>query len=147
MAYCISHKIKRGEGRTEENAAFKLFSKPQCKKYLDDLWAAKPLETIYSPQRWLGKTLDLLAKAEEAGNWPAVVQLNRQAGQAVTALRDSMTVISDTAERDREIIDAVAGEDPVKRKALALLMGKHEVFETPHVVVDNTKPGEKKDKS
>ena len=138
-AYCISHKRKRGEGRGAENATYRLFSKPECTKYLDKLWAAKPLEDIYTPQRWLGRTLDLLAKAEEAGNWPAVANLNRQAGQAVTALRDSMTVVTDGAERDRELIDALAGEDPKKRKAIELLMDKHEVFDTPHLVSDTTK--------
>ena len=138
-AYCVSHKVKRDEGRVAENAAYKLFSKPESKKYLDELWAAKPLEVIYTPQRWLGRTLDLLAKAEEAKNWPAVANLNRQAGQAVTALRDSMTVVTDGAERDREIIEALAGEDPEKRKALELLMGSGSVFGTPHLVSDNTK--------
>ena len=138
-AYCISHKRKRDEGRTAENAAYLLFRKPECQKYLDKLWAAKPLEDIYTPQRWLGRTLDLLAKAEEAGNWPAVANLNRQAGQAVTALRDSLTVVTDGAERDKELIDAIAGEDKGKRKALALLMGSDSVFPTPHLVSDTTK--------
>ena len=135
-AYCISHKVKRDEGRKAENAAYKLFSKPKAKKYLDELWAAKPLEVIYTPQRWLGRTLDLLAKAEEAGNWPAVANLNRQAGQAVTALRDSVTVVTDGAERDKELFAALAGEDPEKRKALELLMGSDAVF-GPKLVVDN----------
>ena len=138
-AYCISHKRKRDESRQAENAAYQLFRKPQCVKYLDKLWAAKPLEDIYTPQRWLGRTLDLLAKAEEAGNWPAVANLNRQAGQAVTALRDSVTVVQDGAARDKELIDLVAGEDEGKRKALALLMGSHEVFGPLHVVSDSTK--------
>ena len=146
-AYLIAHKRKRGEGRTAENAAYLLFRKPQCTKYVDELWAAKPLEVIYTPQRWLGRTLDLLAKAEEAGNWPAVANLNRQAGQAVAALRESMTVVTDSAERDREIIAALAGEDPQKRKALELLMGSESVFETPHLVSDNTKTDEKKGNS
>ncbi len=141
-AYCLSHKVKRGEGRIVENAAFVLFHRPKVIKYLDELWNSKPLEVIYTPQRWLGHTLDLLAKAEEAENWPAVTTLNKQAGQAVTALRDSMTVITDGAERDKEIIAAVAGEDPKRRKALELLMGKHEVFE-PTLVVDNKLPSDK----
>ena len=139
-AYLISHKRKRGEGRTAENAAYKLFRKPKCREYLDKLWEGKPLEVIYTPQRWLGHTLDIQAKAEEAGNWPAAANLNRQAGQSVTALRDSMTVVQDGAERDRELIEAMAGKDPALQKALKLIMGSHEVFETPHVVVDNTKP-------
>ena len=138
-AYCISHKRKRGEGRTEENAAYKLFSKPECTKYLDKLWAAKPLEDIYTPQRWLGRTLDLLAKAEEAGNWPAVANLNRQAGQAVTALRESMTVVTDGADRDKEIIAAFAGQSPEVQKLVKLALGSHEVFPTPHLVSDTTK--------
>ena len=135
-AYCISHKVKDHGERTVHDRAYKLFSKPLCKVYLDELWNSKPLEVIYTPQRWLGHTLDLLAKAEDAENWPAVANLNKQAGQAVAALRDSMTVITDGAERDKEIIAAVAGEDPKRRKALELLMGKHEVFE-PTLVVDN----------
>ena len=138
-AYSISHKVKQEKGRTAENAAYRLFLKPECQKYLDKLWADKPLEVIYTPQRWIGDTLDLRAKAVEAKNWPAVANLNRQAGQAVTALRDSMEIVTDGAARDRELIDLVAGEDEGKRKALALLMGSHEVFDTPHVVVDNTK--------
>ena len=141
-AYCISHKVKKGEGRIADNASYLLFRKPKVTKYLDELWNSKPLEVIYTPQRWLGHTLDLLAKAEEAENWPAVTTLNKQAGQAVTALRDSMTVITDGAERDKEIIAAVAGEDPKRRKALELLMGKHEVFE-PTLVVDNKLPSDK----
>ena len=145
-AYCLSHKVKRGEGREEGNAAYKLFHKPKVRQYLDKLWGEKPLEVIYTPQRWLGRTLDLLAKAEEAENWAAVANLNRQAGQAVTALRDSVTVVTDTAERDREIIAAIAGDDPKKRKALELLMGSDAVFGTPRVVVDNTKRGETENK-
>lgn len=133
-AYCISHKVKDHGDRTVHDRTYKIFSKPASKLYLDELWAAKPLEVIYTPQRWLGRTLDLLAKAEEAGNWPAVANLNRQAGQAVTALRDSMVVVSDGAERDRELIAAIAGDDPEKRKALELLMGSDSVFEPLHVV-------------
>ncbi len=140
-AYCISHKVKDTGGREVHDRAYRIFSKLASRTYLDELWTAKPLEVIYTPQRWLGRTLDLLAKAEEAKNWPAVANLNRQAGQAVTALRDSMTVVTDSAERDREIIAAIAGEDPEKRKALELLMGSDAVFEAPKLVVDNKSPG------
>ena len=107
-AYCLSHKVKRGEGRSVENAAFKLFHKEKIREYLRQLWAGKPLEDIFTPQEWAGQTLDLLMEAREAGNWPAVANLNRQLGQAVTALRDSVTVVTDSAERDREIIEALA---------------------------------------
>ena len=138
-AYLIAHKRKRGEGRTAEKASYKLFSKPECRVYLDKLWEAKPLEAIYSPQRWLGRTLDIQDMAVEAKSWAAAASLNRQAGQAVTALRDSMEIVTDGAARDKELIDLVAGEDEGRRKALALLMGSHEVFEPLHVVSDTTK--------
>ena len=86
--------------------------------------------------------LDDIQSAREAKNWPAVMNGKRMAGQAVTALRDSMVVVTDGAERDRELIAAIAGEDPKKRKALELLMGSDAVF-GPHLVADNTGASDK----
>ena len=136
-AYLISHKRKRVEGRTDGNAAYVLFRKTQCKKYLRQLWADKPLESIITPQEWIAQTLDLLLEAREAKNWAAVANLNRQLGQAIAALREGFSGGGiDAAERDKELIEALAGEDPKKRKAIELLMGKHEVF-GPTLVVNN----------
>lgn len=146
-AYRLSHKDKSKDRGPLEDKAYRLFHKPAVITYLRELWDAKPLEEIITRQEWLGTILDDIQRCREAKNWNGLANLQRQAGQAIAALREGLVAVKDGADVDRELIAALAGEDPVKRKALTLLMGKHEVFETPHVVVDNTKPDEKKDKS
>lgn len=149
-AYCLSHKVS-AEDKTEnrkgtEDKTYRLFQKPRVREYLRELLAKKTLESILARAEWLLGLLDDIQSAREAKNWPAVMNGQRMAGQAVTALRDSVTVVSDTAERDREIIAAIAGDDPKKRKAIELLMGSGAVFEPLHLVSDTTKgmkPGDK----
>lgn len=139
-AYRISHKAKEDSGRELHNKTYKLFRKPETKKYLRELWDAKPLEDILTRQEWLGMMLDLISLAVEKDKWGALPNLTRQAGQAVAALREGLVAVRDGGERDKELREALAGSDPQLKKALELIMGKHEVFGTPHVVVDNTKP-------
>ncbi len=139
-AYCIAFKVKPEQRKSAIEAACRIFGKTAMKARLRQLWTDKPLETIITPQEWIAQTLDLLLEAREAKNWAAVANLNRQLGQAIAALREGFGGVGiDAAERDRELIEALAGEDPKKRKAIELLMGKHEVFDTPHLVSDNTK--------
>ncbi len=143
-AYCASYKVsdqdKVENRKGVEDKTYRLFKKPRVREYLRGLLGKKTLEDIQSRGEWLLSLLDDIQSAREAKNWPAVMNGKRMAGQAVTALRDSVTVVTDSAERDREIIAAIAGEDPKKRKALELLMGSGAVFEPLHVVSDNTKP-------
>ena len=149
-AYCLSHKVSADDKLENkgpiEDKAYKLFRKPKVKAYLRQLLAAKLLEDIISRQEWTLSLMDDIESAREAKNWPAVMNGQRMVGQAVAALREGLVAIKDPAERDREIIAALAGEDPEKRKALELLMGSGSVFGTPHVVVDNTKVQKQGDK-
>ena len=145
-AYCLSHKISdedKSENRKGiEDKAYRLFQKPRVREYLRELLGKKTLEELQSRGEWLLSLLDDIQSAREAKNWPAVMNGKRMAGQAVAALRDSVTVITDGAERDKEIIAALAGENPTRRKQLEQIMGKHEVFE-PTLVVDNKLPSDK----
>lgn len=142
-AYCLSHKVSAGDKVENkgpiEDKAYKLFRKPKVKAYLRELLAAKTLEELLSRQEWILGLLDDIESAREAKNWPAVMNGQRMIGQAIAALREGLVAIKDGAERDREIIDALAGEDPKKRKALELLMGSDSVFPTPHLVSDTSK--------
>ena len=86
-----------------------------------------------------------LRKAEEVENWTAVASFDRLRLQHHGLLKADVPV--DTgAVRDRELIAALAGEDPEKLAALRLIMGSDEVFvrpedegfDTPQLVVDNS---------
>ena len=140
-AYCLSHKVKRGEGKVVENAAFRLFQKVEVREYLRQLWEAKPLEEIITRQDWIGTVLDDIQRCREAKNWNGVANLQRQVGLAIAALREGGGgVVIDAPDRIREIIEAFAGEDSEQRKAIELITGKvgprGELFE-PTLVVDN----------
>ncbi len=87
-----------------------------------------------------------LRKAEDAENWTAVASFDRLRLQHHGLLKNDLVITSGGPERDRQIIDSLAGDDPVKRKALKLIMGSDEVFvrpedegfDTPQLVVDNS---------
>ncbi len=143
-AYCLSHKVS-AEDKSEnrkgiEDKTYRLFQKPRVREYLRELLAKKTLEDILSRAEWLLGLLDDIQSAREAKNWAAVMNGKRMAGQAVAALRESVAVVTDGAERIREIIEAFAGDNPERRKAIELITGKvgphGEIFE-PKLVVDN----------
>ena len=146
-AYCLSHKVS-DEDKSEnkgpvEDKAYKLFKRPKVRAYLRELLAAKLMEDIISRQEWILSIVDDIDSAREAKNWPAVMNGQRQVGLAIAALRESGGgIVIDGAERDKEIIAALSGENPTRRKQLEQIMGKHEVFE-PTLVVDNKLPSDK----
>ena len=72
-----------------------------------------------------------LRKAEEAENWTAVASFDRLRLQHHELLKTDLVITSGGPERDRQIIESLAGDDPVKRKALKLIMGSAEVFDPP----------------
>ena len=149
-AYCDSHKVSdedkvEDKGRIEDKV-YKLFKRPRVRAYLKELLAAKTLEDIISRAEWLLSLKDDIQSAREAENWAAVMNGQRQAGQAVAALREGLVEVKDDAARVREIIEAFSGDDPERRKLIEGIMGKAgpdgEVF-APTLVIDNKKASDK----
>ena len=151
-AYCISHKItdedKAANKGSIEDRAYNLFHKPKVRTYLRSLLASKTLEEIVSRAEWLISLQDDIERARQAKNHNAVMNGLRMVGQAVAALREGLVAVKDDGERVKEIIEAFAGEGPEKRKAIEFIIGKVApdggIFETPHLVSDNTKGDKKK---
>lgn len=144
-AYCQSHKVspedKAANKGQIEDRVYRFFQKPKVKTYLRQLLAAKLLEDILSRQEWILSLIDDIESARDAKSWPAVMNGQRMVGQALAALREGFVAVKDSAERDKEIIEALAGESTERRKALELIMGSDAVFDPPHLVSDNTKKG------
>ncbi len=76
--------------------------------------------------------------ARAAKQYGPAVRAAELLGRKLGMFKDRIDV-NGGPERDRQIIESLAGEDPAKRAALKLIMGSDEVFETPqpHLVVDN----------
>ncbi len=76
--------------------------------------------------------------ARAAKQYGPAVRAAELLGRKLGMFKDRIDV-NGGPERDRQIIESLAGEDPAKRAALKLIMGSDGVFETPqpHLVVDN----------
>ena len=80
----------------------------------------------------------LCQEAVEAKQFGPAVRAKELQGKRLGLFRDRLD-FNGGPERDRQIIEAVAGSDPAKRAALKVLMGSAEVFDPPppKLVVDN----------
>ncbi len=74
--------------------------------------------------------------ARAAKQYGPAVRAAELLGRKLGMFKDRIDV-NGGPERDRQIIESLAGEDPARRKALKLIMGSHEVFDRPHLVTDN----------
>ena len=76
--------------------------------------------------------------ARAAKQYGPAVRAAELLGRKLGMFKDRIDV-NGGPERDRQIIESLAGEDPAKRAALKLIMGSDEVFEPlpPKLVVDN----------
>ncbi len=76
--------------------------------------------------------------ARAAKQYGPAVRAAELLGRKLGMFKDRIDV-NGGPERDRQIIESLAGEDPAKRAALKLIMGSDEVFEplSPKLVVDN----------
>ena len=146
-AYDATHPDKGRTRKTTVEKASRLFTQDNAKAMIRDLLSSVKIEALMSREEWFLSLQDDLATARELQNMPAVANLQRQAGQATGGLKDSVVLETDGAVKDRELIEASTSLPPELREWLLREMGKHDVFGTPHVVVDNTKPSEKKGNS
>ena len=141
-AYDATHPDKGRTRKTTVEKASRLFAQDNAKAMIRDLLSSVKIEALMSREEWFLSLQDDLRTARELQNMPAVANLQRQAGQATGGLKDSVVVESGGAERDREIIEAMAALDPELERVVRRHLGKHEVFE-PTLVVDNKLPSDK----
>ena len=76
--------------------------------------------------------------ARAAKQYGPAVRAAELLGRKLGMFKDRIDV-NGGPERDRQIIESLAGEDPAKRASLKLIMGSDEVFEPlpPKLFVDN----------
>ena len=137
-AYTQAYKCKGMTQKTINEKASRLAANPNIKARVGEILREIRVEDIDQATVAFHALLRHIEMAEEAGNLTALAAFDRLRLQFHGLLKAEVTTDSGSAERDRELIEALAGEDPKKRKAIALLMGSHEVFPAPpKLVVDN----------
>ena len=138
-AYLISHEIKNPNRKTVTENARRLFERTGMGLCIDDLLAAVKLEEIISQGKWLRGVVEGAEIIFQKGNYAAWANVQRLIGQATGGLKDTVVVEADGAARDRDLIEAASGLDPELKRLIRRKMGSHDVFETPHLVIDTTK--------
>ena len=58
--------------------------------------------------------------------------LTRQLGQAVGALKDSVSMTMESSLSDEDLIQRMVGDDPAKIAAMRVLLGAPDGFDTRH---------------
>ena len=136
-AYTQAFKCKKMAQKTITENASRLAGNSKVLARVREILLEARIEDVDHANVAFNDLLRHLELAEKAENWTAVAAFDRLRLQHHGMLKADVQVDSGV-ERDRELIEAIAGADPKKRAALELLMGKAEVFgPPPKLVVDN----------
>ena len=138
-AYSQVFKCKRMSQKTINEKASRMAANSKVKARVREILQAARIDDVDHANVAFNDLLRHLRKAEEAENWAAVAALDRLRLQHHGLLKTDLVLTSGGLERDRQIIESLARDDPVKRAALKLIMGSAEVFDPPppKLVVDN----------
>ncbi len=96
---------------------------------METLLKAARIEDIDSVGQAFDDLLRLLVKAEDEGNLTAAANLMRQRLQAHGILRDRVAFTLEEQTSDADLLERLAGDDPVKLAALQTILGAPEGFE------------------
>ncbi len=131
-AYRQAFNKPQAKPKTINEKACRLFAKPATQARVRELLKAQKLQDMVSIGEWGDMTLDKIMKAEEAGNWNAVMQGIRLLGQGLGALKDSVALTVEQRTDDADLLKQLAGDDPAKLAALQTILGAPEGFDTRH---------------
>ncbi len=113
--------VLRATGMSQAEAWRQAFNRPRVKP--QTAW------TEVSVGQWGEMVLEGARDAREAGNWPAFANLTRQLGQAVGALKDSVSMTMESSLSDEDLIQRMADGDPATLAALQQILGVKEGFD------------------
>ena len=118
--------IKRNSAQLDDKTIWsessRFAARPMVKTRVRELLEGAKLADIESVREWFVKTRDLRDSAEQAGNWNAVAQLNRQIGVSNGALQEKLQ-IETTEQSDETIIAKLSKGDPAAAAMLRKMIG------------------------
>ena len=89
-----------------------------------EIQRAANITDIMNAGQWMRQTALLLEEARAAGNMNAVQALNRQQGQACSALTANIVINQYDNQDDAAVIERLSRGDPGLAAMLAKVMGK-----------------------
>lgn len=105
------------------NRASKMAAKPRVAIRIGALLDTKKIADLDNIGRYFIDLMRFIQKAENKENFTALAALMRLRGQAIGALKDSVTVNWEQTVTDDELIKRVSGQNPMLAKALAASLG------------------------
>ena len=128
-AYRKAFNKPRASAKTINEKACRLFAKPAVQARVRELLKASKLQDMVSIGEWGDMTLDKIMKAENSGNWNAVMQGLRLLGQGLGALKDTVSMTVEERTSDADLIERLAGGDAAKATALQRILGVKDSFD------------------
>lgn len=109
--------------------ASRLFARPAVQARIRELLLAAKVTDIISIGRWGQMVLDGAEEARVAGNMAAFANLTRQLGQAVGALKDTVSMTVEQRTSDKELIEQLSNDEPATLAALQRVLGGKDSFD------------------
>ena len=116
-AYRKAYNCRRAQQKTIHEKASRLFARDRVRTRVRELLRQARVEDIDSIGQAFDHLLRLLGKAEDDGNYNAAAQLMRQRLQAHGILRDRVVLTAESRLTDAQLVERLAGEDPVRLAA------------------------------
>lgn len=137
-AYLQAYKCKGMVQKTINEKASRLAGNSKIQARVREILLEIRIEDVDHANVAFNDLLRHIQMAEEAGNLTALAALDRLRLQFHGLLKAEAPTETDGAERDRQLINAMADLDPEFKKVLRRTMGTHEVFPAPpKLVIDN----------
>ena len=115
------------ERKSATEAASRVAKRPQVRSMLKQLFAEAKKLALLSHCEYLDGLIADHADAKAAGNWTATASFARLVGQCLGALSETLN-IADARMSDEQLLDRLAGQDPILAEALRTRLKSRETF-------------------
>lgn len=106
-----------------DSRAYQFSSRPEVRDRYRSVLASTPPEKIMNQAEWGKRMTEVLEISVEKENYTAFAAIGRLIGQYNGAIKD-MQINVNNVQQDKDLIRQLAGDDPAKQAAAAVLLGK-----------------------